>query len=151
MKNISFLTLNLSTSLSGNHTLVDTVQNFYKALDAGDLSELEKTLSKECQVVNPFAPHPFPLEAFIGMCQGFKTAFPNMRHEVQRMVADGHNIAVRGTFRGKNDGPMNGMPATGNQVASPFGSFFEIDQAGKITSIHITLDVKSFEAQLMGA
>ena len=44
-------------------------------------------------------------------------AFPDMRAEVQDMVASGDRVAVRSTFSGTHQGESLGVPATGKQVS----------------------------------
>jgi len=72
-----------------------------------------------------------------------------MKHEVVDCIEAGNKVAVRGIFKGKNDGPMMGNPATGNYVNVPFTSVFELDKSWKIKSVDIQFDQKAFEAQLM--
>lgn len=141
----------LSFSASGNQypAPTDIVKIYFEAIDNGNAAELEKLLADDLQADAPFAPQPLNKQAWLGVGQGFKAAFPDMKHEIADYVETGHKVAVRGVFKGKNDGPMMGNPATGNRVAVPFNTMFELNAAWKIKVIHVQFDQKLFESQLM--
>lgn len=141
----------LAFSASGNHypAPTDIVKAYFAAIDNGNAAELENLLADDLQANAPFAPQTMPKQAWLGVGQGFKAAFPDMKHEILDYVETGYKVAVRGIFKGKNDGPMMGNPATGNRVAVPFNTMFELNAAWKIKAIHVQFDQKAFEAQLM--
>ena len=143
----SFLTL----SLFGNNypTPADIVKAYFTAIDNGNTAELEKLLADDLMASAPFTPQPLNKQAWLGVGQGFKAAFSDMQHEIQDYVETGLKVAVRGAFKGKNDGPMMGNPATGNRVSVPFNTVFELNTAWKIKAVYVQFDQKSFEAQLM--
>lgn len=141
----------LTLSLSGYNypTPTDIVKAYFAAIDNGNTAELEKLLADELQANAPFAPQTLPKQAWLGVGQGFKSAFPDMQHEILDYVETGLRVAVRGVFKGKNDGPMMGNPATGNRVAVPFNTMLELNAAWKIKAVYVQFDQKLFEAQLM--
>lgn len=138
-------------SLSGNNypAPTDIVKAYFAAIDNGNAAELEKLIADDLQGNAPFAPQTLPKQAWLGVGQGFKSAFPDMQHEILDYVETGLKVAVRGVFKGKNDGPMMGNPATGNRVAVPFNTLFELNAAWKIKAVYVQFDQKQFEAQLM--
>ncbi len=127
----------------------DIVKQYYAAIDGGNTADMEKLLSEDFQGNAPFAPQALPKQAWLGVGQGFKAAFPDMRHEVVNTFESGFNVSVRGVFMGKNDGPMMGNPATGNYVNVPFNAIFELDKAWKIKALFVQFDQKAFDSQLM--
>jgi len=127
----------------------DVVKTYFSNLDAGNLGEVEKLLADDFSATAPFAPQAMPKQAWLGVGQGFKTAFPNMKHEVVEYIESGNSVVVRGIFKGKNDGPMQGNPATGNQVSVPFTTVFGLNTAWKIKMVDVQFDQKAFETQLM--
>jgi predicted ester cyclase len=44
-------------------------------------------------------------------------AFPDLRHTVERQIADGDMVATCATVRGTHRGPLLGAPPTGKEVA----------------------------------
>ncbi|MBC7776956.1 MAG: ester cyclase [Phycisphaerae bacterium] len=146
-----FLSL-FSISLFANNeypTPIDIVKTYFTAVDAGNSTEVEKLLTDNFQANAPFSPQALPKQAWLGVGQGFKAAFPDMKHDILQYIESGSTVVVKGVFKGKNDGPMMGNPATGNNVSLPFTSIFEFDKSWKIKSLDIQFDQKSMEAQLM--
>ncbi len=144
---LSFFTLSL---FANNHypSPTDIVKQYFAGVDAGRFTEVEKLLSDDFTANAPFSPQALPKQAWIGVGQGFKAAFPDMKHEVLNYIESGNTVVVRGIFRGKNDGPMMGNPATGNYVTLPFTTIFELDKSWKIKLLDIQYDQKTMEAQL---
>ena len=50
----------------------------------------------------------------------FRAAFPDMRYDIEEMVAEGDRVAVRGTFTGSQQGDFMGIPASGSEVTVAF-------------------------------
>jgi steroid delta-isomerase-like uncharacterized protein len=46
----------------------------------------------------------------------YRAAFPDMRMEVQDVIATGDRVVIRARVTGTQTGPMMGMPATGKSV-----------------------------------
>ncbi|MFN0173864.1 MAG: ester cyclase [Saprospiraceae bacterium] len=130
-------------------TPTDIVKQYFAGVDAGRFAEVEKLLSEDFMANAPFSPQALPKQAWVGVGQGFKAAFPDMKHEILSSIESGFNVAVRGVFSGQNNGPMMGNPATGNNVSLPFNTIFEFNSHWKIKAIHVQFDQKAFEAQLM--
>ncbi len=157
MKQIKFLSLSIFISffsialLANNHSPAPAsiVKQYFLEVDAGKFTEVEKLLADNLQATAPFSPQVMPKQAWLSVLQGFKAAFPNMQHEILSYVESDFSVAVRGIFKGKNDGPMMGNPATGNFVAVPFNTIVTFDASWKLQAIHVQFDQKAFEAQLM--
>lgn len=125
------------------------VTDYFNWVDAGNLDAVGALLTEDFMATAPFAPVPLDKMAWRGVGQGFKTGFPDMKHEIVDWFASGNKVAVKGIFRGTNTGPNMGHPATGNKVNCAFNTLFELNGAGKISAVNIQFDQKSFEAQLM--
>lgn len=157
MKQIKFFSLSillafLATSLFANNTYpapTDIVKQYFTNIDAGNITEVEKMLSDDFMATAPFSPQPLNKQAWVGVGQGFKAAFPDMKHEMLSTIESGYSVAVRGIFKGQNTGSMMGNPATGNNVSLPFNTIFEFDKAWKIKALYVQYDQKMMEAQLM--
>ncbi len=53
---------------------------------------------------------------FVAFGQSFIDAFPDGRHEFDFVVSEGDTVATVGHYRGRHDGELMGMPATGKEV-----------------------------------
>lgn len=62
------------------------------------------------------APQPFGPEEMKGTVRMVTAAFPDNRHEVEEVIAEGDTVVLRCTLTGTNDGPFMGMPATGKKI-----------------------------------
>ncbi|MBL7829109.1 MAG: nuclear transport factor 2 family protein, partial [Saprospiraceae bacterium] len=153
MKKLIFFALSLLSSfsiLANNYpTPGDIIRNYFSTVDGGNAAELEKLLADNFSAVTPLAPSGANKQIWVATMQGFKAAFPDMKHEITSVVENGFWVAVSGAFTGKNDGPMMGAPATGNRVFAPFNAIFELDKSWKVKSINSQFDLKGFDAQLM--
>ncbi len=126
------------------------VRELFALMDAGQTDKFGMYCSADFKISNPFLAEPAPIQAFIGILQTQKAAFPNdMKHEILEMVSDGKTVITRGIFHGTNIGSMMGNPPTGNKVSIAFISWDEMDSAGKIKNRYVQFDGKSFDAQLM--
>jgi predicted ester cyclase len=125
------------------------IRELFILMDAGKTDEFPGYCAADFKITNPFLPQPSPVQAFQGIIQTQKTAFPDMKHEVLEILSDGQNVVTKGIFKGTNTGSMMGNPPTGNRVELPFLVFDKLDAQGKLTSRFVQFDSKSFEAQLM--
>lgn len=58
----------------------------------------------------------FTHEAGMAEAKGWRQAFPDLKMQVDQIVAENDLVAVRWTARGTNSGTGNGLPATGKTV-----------------------------------
>ena len=91
-----------------------TIRSFYEA--AGDPERALEFVSPD------FVDHSLPVgvrqgrEGFRRHVAMFKQAFPDLRVEVEHLVAEGDMVADRVVVRGTHQGELMGIPATGKQV-----------------------------------
>ena len=78
---------------------------------------------------------------------GLVTAFPDIRFELDDMIAEGDKVAVRFTFRGTHQGVFQGIAPTGKQITY---SALEIDRfvGGKFIEAWIVSDTLGMMQQL---
>jgi steroid delta-isomerase-like uncharacterized protein len=127
----------------------DIVKQYFAAVDAGRSAEVAGLLADNCMSISPIAADPMTKQAWIRVMQEFKTAFPDLQHDVAAYIESGFTVVARGVLRGLNSGPLMGNPPTGNRVSTPFNTIFELDKSWKIKAIYGQFDLKTFEAQLM--
>jgi predicted ester cyclase len=95
-------------------TAKDVVLRFYRDFDRG-------TLASSTSVDDGFAATVFGTTVldwpgFVAFGQSFLDAFPDGRHELDVVVAEGDTVATMGRYRGRHDGELMGVPATGKEV-----------------------------------
>jgi predicted ester cyclase len=55
-------------------------------------------------------------ESMRGLATMLRTAFPDLRFEIEELVAEGDTVAGRLTMSGTHEGPLMGTPPTGRSV-----------------------------------
>lgn len=126
-----------------------TVRELYTLMDAGNTAQFSNYCSSDFKIMNPFLSEPSSIEAFKGILQAQKTAFPDMKHEITELITDGKYVTTKGIFKGTNTGSMMGNRPSGNKVLIPFLVLDELDAMGKLKNRFVQFDGKSFDAQLM--
>ena len=61
-------------------------------------------------------PQPFGPEEMKGTVQMVTAGFPDNRHEVEEMIAEGDKVVVRCTLTGTHEGEFMGIPPTGRSI-----------------------------------
>jgi steroid delta-isomerase-like uncharacterized protein len=62
-------------------------------------------------------PRPFGPDEMMGTVRMVTTGFPDNRHEVEEVLAEGDSVVVRCTLTGTHEGPFMGIPPTGRRIA----------------------------------
>ena len=77
----------------------------------------------------------------------FRTAFPDYKHTIHDLIADGDKVVARWTFHGTHQGDFQGLPPTGKKVTLPGISVFRLEN-GKIMDDWTISDTYSMMQQL---
>ncbi|MEJ7631530.1 MAG: ester cyclase [Rubrobacteraceae bacterium] len=88
---------------------------YQEVFNEGNLELADELISTDG--INHAAPPDAPsgpegLRRLVGM---LRAAFPDDRHEIRDMVAEGDRVAVRIVHTGTHEGPFRGMPPTGRR------------------------------------
>ena len=86
-------------------------------------------------------------DQFIDLQGSFLVSFPDQQVRIQKLVAEGDEVAGLATYTGTHEGPMGEFPATGRSVESTFLSLFRIE-AGQITELWVEWDNVAMLTQL---
>lgn len=78
---------------------------------------------------------------------GFHEAFPDLRFEVEELIAEGDRVVARWTFHGTNRGAFLGQPPTGRTVTFTGTSTFRL-RDGMIHQIWVNMDRHGMLQQL---
>src|SRR5512132_770730 len=92
------------------------VRRFYAALDEGNLAGAYDCLAPAYRVHVPGNPEQ-ALEDYKQLAAQLYAAFPDLRHTIEEMIAEGDRVVTRLTAHGSNTGQFTGCP----QLASRFG------------------------------
>lgn len=87
---------------------------------------------------------PEELEAFFAE---YFAAFPEVRYDIEELVADDGRVATRFGVTGTHEGSFVGIEATGNEIDVPGMTTHRIDE-GRVAGIHVVFDTLRFYRQL---
>ncbi len=127
-----------------NRTLI---RNWYKAVDAQDLTAMSKLVTAGFTFHMTGLPAPANWEAAKGVFSGFFVGFPDIRHEVLDLIVEGDKAVARLVLHGINTGSFMGMPATGKRVHADAVSWYHLS-GGKIAELWVSADTMGLMQQL---
>jgi predicted ester cyclase len=70
----------------------------------------------------------------------FYTAFPDLRHTIEDIIAEGDKVVLRLTDYGTHKGEFMGIPPTGKEIQWPVTSIYRLSN-GIVEEVWIELDV----------
>jgi steroid delta-isomerase-like uncharacterized protein len=93
---------------------------------------------------------PMDLAGHSDFAGAFYSAFGDLEHRVEDVIAENGRVAARVTIAGTHTGQFMDLPATGARVAVPAIVFLTI-QEGKVAELHGQFDSAAFRDQLVFA
>ena len=117
------------------------VQEFWSE---GNLAAADELMTPDAIIHEPPVGDVAGLKDFNTM---LRNAFPDWYSTCEELVEEGDRVAERWTGRGTHQGEMQGIPATGRQVAVPGVVFYRIAD-GKIAEFRGSFDQLSLLRQL---
>ena len=133
------------TSTAANAELV---RAGFRAFNAGDVDECLARIAPDL-IIN-LAELPEPQRGRENWWQGFelmRRAFPDLRADIEDIVAAEDKVAVRVRFRATHSGEFLGMPATGHAIEYVSHEFYRIAD-GLIAEEWICSDMATLLRQL---
>jgi steroid delta-isomerase-like uncharacterized protein len=94
---------------------VERLERAIEAWNAGDLDEY-MTLYADDVTLHGYAPVPMDKAAVRGFYEGIFAGLPGSRIELAETFGAGDRVVARFAQRGRHDGPLLGVPATGRDV-----------------------------------
>jgi len=108
-----------------------------------DVNAAETYLTPDAVSAGGVLPQPIPAKEAIGMLSALKTAFPDLKFDIQNVAVKGNQATVEAVWSGTNKGPVNlpmpGMPTippTGKQV-SVKDTYIVTVQGDKVSRIEV--------------
>jgi hypothetical protein len=85
-----------------------------------DVNAAESYLTPDAVSAGGVLPQPIPAREAISLLTALKTAFPDLKFDVQNVTVNGNQATVQAVWSGTNTGPLN-MPFPGMQNIPPTG------------------------------
>jgi len=85
-----------------------------------DVNEAESYLTPDAVAAGGVLPQPIPAKEAISILSALKTAFSDLRFDIQDVTVNGNQATVQAVWSGTNNGPLN-MPFPGMQNIPPTG------------------------------
>ncbi len=123
------------------------VRDVYAAIDAQDYGRLSELVPEDAIGHMAGSDETVSQPAILEIIPQFYTAFPDYRHVIEELVAEGDLVVARVTYLGTHQGEFEGIPATGNAVTYSGMQFFRLAN-GVIKEWWLLEDNLSFMSQL---
>ena len=118
-----------------------TARDFITKMD--DVNVAKSYLAPDAVAADGVLPQPMPLSEAMNMITALKTAFPDLKFDIQSVTVNGNEATVQAVWSGTNTGPLNmsmpgmqGMPPTGKQV-SVKDTYIVTVQGDKISRLEV--------------
>jgi ketosteroid isomerase-like protein len=109
--------------------------------NAHDLAGVAKMMRTNAQVVFAMLGVPLDRKAFTAMNELYFLAFRDLRIDVVRHLDLGAGwVLSEGVYRGINDGPYFGLPATGRAVNVRVAIVYQVDSQGLFSAMNVYFD-----------
>jgi len=104
-----------------------------EAINTGDLSKLNQVFASDVTDHDPAPDQGKGPEGFIRFFTQFRAAFPDLKVTVEHLVQDENNVAMAYTITGTQQGPFQGIPATGKKIKARGMQIAKFNSNGLIT------------------
>lgn len=112
---------------------IATAKKMGEAINSGNLDEFRNIFAADVEDHDPAPDQGKGPDGFIGFFTQFRHAFPDLKIAVEHMVADEDNVAIAYTMTGTQEGPFQGIPATGKKVKARGMQIAKFNSDAKIT------------------
>lgn len=127
----------------------DLVRRFTEALNAADWDALDELVTADFTRHSQATagPQVNSREEFIHLQQSFLISVPDQRVTIQKLIAEGNEVAALAIYGGTQTGPMGDFPITGKSFESTFLAIFRVD-AGRLAELWVEWDNVAMLTQL---
>ncbi len=112
---------------------IATAKKMGEAINKGNLEEFRNVFAADVKDHDPAPDQGKGPEGFIGFFTQLRHAFPDLKVAVEHMVADEENVAIAYTMTGTQEGPFQGIPATGKKIKARGMQIAKFNADAKIT------------------
>ncbi|MBZ0296641.1 MAG: ester cyclase [Anaerolineae bacterium] len=133
--------------------LKSTLRDFMTTIwNAGDFSNLSDYVSEQYTVKHDpgdaWDGQTIDRKTFIERVMYSRNAFPDLRFDIQEMVAEGQRVAAFWMMSGTHMGDLNNLPATGKPFKISGITIYDFDEDGKVCGHTQAYDRLGFIAQM---
>jgi len=125
----------------------EVARSLFSAIDKNDFDKLQDLATDDSKLFHPLLPAPMALEESFQMIKDTYAAFPDWKHTIEDLVAEGDKVAVKIMQTGTHKGEYEGIPPTDKSVTMPAQVFLVISD-GKVKEFWAMEDYLSFFQQL---
>ena len=111
---------------------IATAKKMGEAINQGNLQEFHQIFAPGVVDHDPAPDQGKGPEGFIKFFTQFRAAFPDLKIAVDHMVADEDNVSIAYTVTGTQDGPFQGIPATGKKIKARGMQIAKFDSNARI-------------------
>jgi steroid delta-isomerase-like uncharacterized protein len=125
------------------------VRQFFELLDLHDTESMGQLLVSSANYSFHIGGMPSPVDwnEHKRLLTGVNNAFPDLRHEITDLIAEGDKVAIRLSVTGTHKGDFQGIPPSGKKLSLHEMGFITII-GGKITEGWISTDTMRLMQQL---
>jgi steroid delta-isomerase-like uncharacterized protein len=125
------------------------VRRFTEALNTANWDALNQVVTEDFSRHSQAdaGPQVNSREEFIQLQESFLGSFPDQRVTIEKLIAEGDEVAALAIYSGTLTGPMGEYPATGRSVEITFLSIFRIG-AGRVAELWVEWDNVAMLTQL---
>jgi steroid delta-isomerase-like uncharacterized protein len=116
-----------------------TLEGFERMFNQGDLDYVDTAVAPNA--IDHQEPEGTDFAAHLKhVISTLRTAFPDLRFEIQELIGEADVVACRSTMSGTHQGPlrigpMAGLPVNGTRIEVPHMHFFHYDDEGRLTDL----------------
>jgi steroid delta-isomerase-like uncharacterized protein len=125
-----------------------TMRSAYERISAGDISGFGDLVADDFVEHDEIPGLPANKDGLLEYFGQLLSAFPDMRMDVEDLLADGDKTVARVTVRATHDGEFMGIPPTNNQVQMQLIDIMRFDGDGLVSEHWGVADMLSLMQQL---
>jgi predicted ester cyclase len=107
-----------------------TARDFITSMN--DANAAESYLTPDAVSAGGVLPQPIPAREAMGLLGALKTAFPDLKFDIQNVTVKGNQATIQAKWGGTNKGPLN-LPMPGMQSIPPTGKHVSVKDTYIVT------------------
>jgi len=123
------------------------LRQYFEAVDAQNYSRVKELSADDFSFRSPGLPEPLGIDTLIQAAKVHYAAFPDWRHKIETLVAEGDNVAVKLIQNGTHKAEYEGIRPTGKEITMPAQCLFVIAN-GKVREFWAIENYLDFYQQL---
>lgn len=123
------------------------VRSCFETINRGDFAAVRELFALEYHLHVSYAPAPLDRDAAVASFGPFFAAFPDLRHAIVHLAAEGEWVVAHLAITGTHRGDFMGVPPTGASIESSSISFFRCGD-GRVVEQRTQFDVLAMLRQI---